>query len=60
MSSNRSRSSGFPTLWAVILSAVLLFAVMAGGTYRYWERFLIALVIANFVTFPLVYFAHPA
>jgi Mn2+/Fe2+ NRAMP family transporter len=44
--------------WAVALTAVLLFAVMAGGTYRYWERFLIVLVIANFVTFPMAYFAH--
>jgi Mn2+/Fe2+ NRAMP family transporter len=49
---------GIPGLWAVALSAVLLFAVMAGGTYRYWERFLIVLVIANFVTFPLVYLTH--
>jgi Mn2+/Fe2+ NRAMP family transporter len=49
---------GIPGVWAVVLSAVLLFAVMAGGTYRYWERFLIALVIANFVTFPLVYLTH--
>jgi Mn2+/Fe2+ NRAMP family transporter len=49
---------GIPGFWAVVGSAGLLFAVMAGGTYRYWERFLIALVIANFVTFPLAYFAH--
>ena len=51
---------GIPGFWAVMLSAALLFAVMAGGTYRYWERFLIVLVIANFVTFPLAYFAHPS
>ena len=49
---------GLPGTWAVVLSAALLFAVMAGGTYRYWERFLIVLVIANFVTFPMDYFAH--
>ncbi|MGH3277011.1 MAG: NRAMP family divalent metal transporter, partial [Streptosporangiaceae bacterium] len=49
---------GMSSLWAVLLSAILLFAVMAGGTYRYWERFLIFLVIANFVTFPLAYLAH--
>ena len=49
---------GVPGFWAVALSAALLFAVMAGGTYRYWERFLIVLVIANFVTFPMAYFAH--
>ena len=49
---------GVPGFWAVALSAALLFAVMAGGTYRYWERFLITLVVANFVTFPMAYFAH--
>jgi Mn2+/Fe2+ NRAMP family transporter len=49
---------GMSSFWAVLLSAILLFAVMAGGTYRYWERFLIFLVIANFVTFPMAYFAH--
>ena len=49
---------GMSRFWAVVSSAFLLFAVMAGGTYRYWERFLIFLVIANFVTFPMVYFTH--
>jgi Mn2+/Fe2+ NRAMP family transporter len=49
---------GMSSFWAVLSSAILLFAVMAGGTYRYWERFLIFLVIANFVTFPMVYFTH--
>jgi Mn2+/Fe2+ NRAMP family transporter len=51
---------GLSRFWAVVLASVLLFAVMAGGTYRYWERFLIVLVIANFVTFPMAYFAHPS
>jgi Mn2+/Fe2+ NRAMP family transporter len=48
---------GLPGGAAVAVSAVLLFAVMAGGTYRYWERFLVALVIVNFATFPMVWFA---
>jgi len=48
---------GMSRVWAVTLAAVLLFAVMAGGTYRYWERFLIFLVVANFLTFPMAYFA---
>jgi len=50
---------GLSSVWAVVLAAALLFAIMAGGTYRYWERFLIVLVIANFVTFPMAYFARP-
>jgi Mn2+/Fe2+ NRAMP family transporter len=49
---------GMSSFWAVVTAAVLLFAVMAGGTYRYWERFLIFLVVANFVTFPMIYFTH--
>jgi Natural resistance-associated macrophage protein len=49
---------GMSATAAVVASAVLLFAVMAGGTYRYWERFLVVLVIANFATFPMIYFAH--
>jgi len=49
---------GMSSFWAVSMSAILLFAVMAGGTYRYWERFLIVLVIADFVTFPMAYFVH--
>src|SRR5580704_9373530 len=50
---------GLSNFWSVFFSAILLFAVMAGGTYRYWERFLIFLVIANFVTFPiLAYFSR--
>ena len=49
---------GLSNTWAVVTSAVLLFGVMAGGTYRYWERFLIFLVIANFVSFPMAFLVH--
>ncbi|MGH3172012.1 MAG: NRAMP family divalent metal transporter, partial [Trebonia sp.] len=49
---------GLPGAAAIAVSAVLLFAVMAGGTYRYWERFLIVLVATNFATFPMAYFTH--
>lgn len=49
---------GVSKYWSVGLSAALLFAVMAGGTYRYWERFLIFLVVANFASFPIIFFAH--
>src|ERR1700721_4788167 len=34
---------GMPNFWSVFFSAILLFAVMAGGTYRYWGGFLIFL-----------------
>ncbi|HTY92419.1 MAG TPA: NRAMP family divalent metal transporter [Steroidobacteraceae bacterium] len=49
---------GMSSTWAVVTSAVLLFLVVAGGTYRYWERFLILLVIANFVSFPMAFLVH--
>ncbi|HET9081369.1 MAG TPA: NRAMP family divalent metal transporter [Trebonia sp.] len=49
---------GLPGPAAVGASAALLFAVMVGGTYRYWERFLIVLVIVNFASFPLLYFTR--
>ena len=49
---------GLSSTWSVLTSSVLLFVVMAGGTYRYWERFLILLVIANFVSFPMAFLVH--
>ena len=49
---------GLPRYAAVVLTAVLLFVVLAGRTYRYWERFLIALVIVNFLTFPMIFLVH--
>ncbi len=51
---------GLSNFWSVFLSAILLFGVMAGGTYRYWERFLIFLVIANVVTFPVLALFSPS
>ncbi|HYZ02200.1 MAG TPA: divalent metal cation transporter, partial [Candidatus Binatia bacterium] len=49
---------GVPKYAAVAGTAFLLFAVLAGRTYRYWERFLIALVIVNFLTFPMIFLVH--
>src|SRR5580692_246676 len=49
---------GMSNGWAILAAAILLFLVMAGGTYQYWERFLIFLVIANFVTFPMALLVH--
>ena len=49
---------GLSTVIAVLVSAVLLFAVMAGGSYRYWERFLLGLVALDFVVFPVAFFVH--
>jgi Mn2+/Fe2+ NRAMP family transporter len=49
---------GLSSAVAVPVTAALLFLVMAGGSYRYWERFLIGLVIADFVVFPIACFVH--
>jgi NRAMP (natural resistance-associated macrophage protein)-like metal ion transporter len=51
---------GMSNGWAILAAAILLFLVMAGGTYRYWERFLIFLVVANFVSFPIAFLVHPS
>ncbi len=50
---------GLPKSIAVPLSAVLLFAMVAGGSFRRWERFLFALIAANIVMFPLAFMVHP-
>jgi Mn2+/Fe2+ NRAMP family transporter len=51
---------GLPSTPAVLASAVLLFLVMAGGSYRYWERFLIGLTILDFVALPMAFLVHPS
>ena len=50
---------GLSRFLAVPITAVLLFAVIAGRSYRYWERFLIGLVVLNFLSFPLLFVGHP-
>ncbi|WP_238997042.1 divalent metal cation transporter, partial [Mycolicibacterium sp. CBMA 361] len=44
---------GLPKSISVPLAAVLLFAVVAGGSFRRWERFIFALISINIVMFPL-------
>ncbi|MFI9272143.1 NRAMP family divalent metal transporter [Kitasatospora sp. NPDC052896] len=50
---------GIPKYVSVPLAAVLLFAVVAGGSFRRWERFLFALIALNVVMFPMALMAHP-
>lgn len=47
-----------PRYAGVAASAALLFAVLAFRAYRHWERFLIGLVIVNFLTFPMIFLVH--
>ncbi|WP_063007664.1 NRAMP family divalent metal transporter [Nocardia kruczakiae] len=51
---------GIPRAISVPLAAVLLFAVVAGGSFRRWERFLFALIAVDIVMFPLAFMVHPS
>jgi Mn2+/Fe2+ NRAMP family transporter len=50
---------GLPKYVSVPVAAVLLFAAVAGGSFRRWERFLFALIAVNVLVIPLVWMAHP-
>ncbi|MFF0494355.1 NRAMP family divalent metal transporter [Nocardia sp. NPDC004068] len=50
---------GLPKAISVPLAAVLLFAVVAGGSFRRWERFLFGLIAINIVIFPLAFLVRP-
>ncbi|MCU1646284.1 MAG: manganese transporter [Nocardia sp.] len=51
---------GLPKGISVPLAAVLLFAMVAGGSFRRWERFLFGLIAVNIVMFPLAFMVHPS
>ncbi|MCX4094913.1 NRAMP family divalent metal transporter [Nocardia sp. alder85J] len=51
---------GLPKAVSVPLAAVLLFAMVAGGSFRRWERFLFGLIAINIVMFPLAFLVHPS
>src|SRR6202043_684791 len=51
---------GIPKPISVPLAAVLLFAVVAGGSFRRWERFLFGLIAVNIIMFPLAFLVHPS
>ncbi len=50
---------GLPTYVSVPVSAVVLFAVITGGTFRRWERLLFLLVAVDLVVFPMAWLVHP-
>ncbi|ORW59398.1 manganese transporter [Mycobacterium parmense] len=51
---------GCPKIVAIPAAAVLLFAVVAGGSFRRWERLMFALIAVNLVIIPMVLLAHPS
>lgn len=50
---------GCPRIVAVPAAAVLLFAVVAGGSFRRWERLMFLLIAVNVLIFPMVWLVHP-
>ncbi|MDT5347667.1 MAG: hypothetical protein QOH91_954 [Mycobacterium sp.] len=50
---------GCPKIIAIPAAAVLLFAVVAGGSFRRWEALMFLLIAVNVVIIPMVYLVHP-
>ncbi|KLO32232.1 NRAMP family divalent metal transporter [Mycobacterium haemophilum] len=51
---------GCPKTIAIPAAAVLLFAVVAGGSFRRWEQVMFMLIAVNVAVIPLVLSVHPA
>src|ERR1700757_1117214 len=50
---------GCPKILAIPAAAVLLFAVVAGGSFRRWEGLMFLLIAVNVVIVPMVLLVHP-
>ena len=51
---------GCPKIIAIPAAAVLLFAVVAGGSFRRWERLMFLLIAVNVLMIPMVLLVHPS
>ncbi|MEE6169813.1 MULTISPECIES: NRAMP family divalent metal transporter [unclassified Mycolicibacterium] len=51
---------GVPKIIAVPVATVLLFGVVAGGSFRRWERLLFLLIAVNLVMVPMALLVHPS
>ncbi|MCV7090688.1 NRAMP family divalent metal transporter [Mycobacterium interjectum] len=51
---------GCPKAVAIPAAAVLLFAVVAGGSFRRWESLMFLLIAVNVLIIPMVLMVHPA
>lgn len=51
---------GCPKVIAIPAAAVLLFAVVAGGSFRRWEGLMFLLIAVNVVMIPMVLMVHPS
>jgi Mn2+/Fe2+ NRAMP family transporter len=50
---------GCPKIIAIPAAAVLLFAVVAGGSFRRWEGLMFVLIAVNVLIIPMVLLVHP-
>jgi len=50
---------GCPKVVAIPAAAVLLFAVVAGGSFRRWEALMFLLIAVNVLVVPMVLLVHP-
>jgi Mn2+/Fe2+ NRAMP family transporter len=50
---------GCPKTVAIPTAAVLLFAVVAGGSFRRWEQLMFVLIAVNVAMIPVVLMVHP-
>ncbi|OBG99695.1 manganese transporter [Mycobacterium sp. E2699] len=51
---------GCPKIIAIPAAAVLLFAVVAGGSFRRWEGLMFLLIAVNVLIVPMVLMVHPS
>ena len=51
---------GCPKIFAIPAAAVLLFAVVAGGSFRRWEGLMFLLIAVNVLIIPMVLLVHPS
>ncbi len=51
---------GCPRIVAIPAAAVLLFAVVAGGSFRRWEGLMFLLIAVNVLIIPMVLMVHPS
>jgi Mn2+/Fe2+ NRAMP family transporter len=51
---------GCPNIVAIPAAAVLLFVVVAGGSFRRWEGLMFLLIAMNVVMIPMVLLVHPS
>jgi len=50
---------GVPKLLSVSAAGVMMFTIAATGRFRWWERFMFAIILGSFVFVPAALLAHP-